>query len=317
MTPLISIIIPTYNRADLIGQTLDSVLNQTYINWECIIIDDGSTDDSLVVIQQYIDKDARFLYLSRPSYKKKGPSSCRNFGIEKAIGEFVVFLDSDDLLAKNCLEYRIKFASQNPEYDFWIFKMSAFENINRSVIFLCGELNVKDENSWSKKRLMEGIHPFMITGPLWKKEVLFFLTGFNEELTLLEDLDLHLRSLKEGFKLKFANQLNSDCFCRKDSSRKENYDKYSLKNHLLFFKNHLDKNDNEIICYFIKIFNNLIFRKIAFVYYFKFYKLGLKRGIVTKKFFLNGMILLIYHITKLNKLKGFGYHYFKRQFNNF
>lgn len=66
MKPLVSIIIPTYNRAHLIGETLDSVLAQTYINWECIIVDDRSTDDTKEVIDSYLYGDVRFSYFKRP-----------------------------------------------------------------------------------------------------------------------------------------------------------------------------------------------------------------------------------------------------------
>ena len=67
-TPLISIIIPTYNRAHLIGETLDSILVQTYPNWECIVVDDGSTDTTADVMREYIKKDNRFQYHQRPMY---------------------------------------------------------------------------------------------------------------------------------------------------------------------------------------------------------------------------------------------------------
>ncbi|MHB1105158.1 MAG: glycosyltransferase family 2 protein [Lutibacter sp.] len=103
MNPLISIIIPTYNRAHLLRETLDSVLAQTYANWECIIIDDGSTDNTFEVVSNYIKKDSRFKYLVRPIERIKGASTCRNIGLENAKGEFIQFLDSDDLLSGNKL----------------------------------------------------------------------------------------------------------------------------------------------------------------------------------------------------------------------
>lgn len=317
MTPLISIIIPTFNRADLISETLTSVLSQTYKNWECLIIDDGSTDNSAKVIEEYLYLDSRFLYFTKLESRAKGASSCRNFGLEKAKGHFIIFLDSDDLLDEHCLTNRIEFALLNKDHDFWIFKMSAFQDVRQNIKFVCGEANVKDENLWSKKKLLQGNHPFMITGPLWKIEVLSFLGGFNEELTLLEDLDLHLRALKKGFKLKYANQLYSDCFCRKDSQRKEIYDKDSLKNHFLFFKKHLDRNEKEMVFYFKRVFNNLVFNKISFSYYFKFYNLGAEKEILKTKNGLYGLLILFYNITKLSTFKGLGYNYIKIKFNNF
>lgn len=88
-----SIIIPSFNRADLISETLDSVLNQTYRYWECIIVDDGSTDFSSEIISKYLELDNRFKYLERPKDRLKGPSACRNIGLQNAKGEYVIFLD--------------------------------------------------------------------------------------------------------------------------------------------------------------------------------------------------------------------------------
>lgn len=96
--PLVSIIIPTYNRAHLIGETLDSVLAQTYQNWECIVVDDGSSDDTNALMKTYCEQDSRFRYYHRPKERKKGGNICRNIGIDKAQGDFISFLDSDDFI---------------------------------------------------------------------------------------------------------------------------------------------------------------------------------------------------------------------------
>ena len=84
MQPLISIIIPTYNRAQIIGETLDSLIAQTYANWECIAVDDGSTDNTDEVLVAYCNKDTRFQYHHRPKDKLKGPNSCRNYGFTRS-----------------------------------------------------------------------------------------------------------------------------------------------------------------------------------------------------------------------------------------
>tara|TARA_R110002012_G_scaffold281843_2_gene471423 strand:- start:14262 stop:15212 length:951 start_codon:yes stop_codon:yes gene_type:complete len=101
---LVSIIIPTYNRAHLIGETLDSVIAQTHENWECILVDDGSTDDTEKIVFDYINRDTRIQYHQRPDYKMKGAPSCRNYGIEKVKGDYVMWLDDDDLIAENKIE---------------------------------------------------------------------------------------------------------------------------------------------------------------------------------------------------------------------
>jgi glycosyltransferase involved in cell wall biosynthesis len=92
--PFFSIIIPTYNRATLIQPTLDSVLTQTFQNWECIVVDDGSTDNTRELITSYIQKDERFRYVYQTNAER---SVARNNGIGHASGEWICFLDSDDL----------------------------------------------------------------------------------------------------------------------------------------------------------------------------------------------------------------------------
>jgi glycosyltransferase involved in cell wall biosynthesis len=105
--PLVSIIIPTYNRAYLIGETLDSVLAQTYINWECIVVDDDSTDHTDKLLYEYCNKDSRFQYHKRPKDRSKGANACRNYGFELSKGEYVNWFDSDDLMDLDFIEFKI------------------------------------------------------------------------------------------------------------------------------------------------------------------------------------------------------------------
>ncbi len=131
---LISIIIPTYNRAHLIGETLDSIITQTYTNWECIIVDDGSTDATEKLINEYIKKDTRFQYHRRPNDRPKGANACRNYGLEVSNGVYVQWFDSDDVMHKNCLKKKIE-GLKKIKADFivskTIFFRSTLNNINR------------------------------------------------------------------------------------------------------------------------------------------------------------------------------------------
>lgn len=104
MNPLVSVIIPCFNQDNYIIETLQSVLNQTYTNWECLIIDDGSTDNSANNISEFVATDNRFVVM----YKNNGGvSSARNLGLDKAKGKFIQFLDADDILEKNKIQYSI------------------------------------------------------------------------------------------------------------------------------------------------------------------------------------------------------------------
>jgi glycosyltransferase involved in cell wall biosynthesis len=122
----ISIIIPMYNRATLVGKTLDSVLVQTYTDWECIVVDDGSADNSVEIVQKYIDKDSRFKLLIRPDHRIKGAPTCRNIGFENSNGEFIYFFDSDDILTPRFCEVAISELENYPESDFAIVPYDLF-----------------------------------------------------------------------------------------------------------------------------------------------------------------------------------------------
>jgi len=126
--PLVSIIIPTYNRANLLPETLDSIIAQTYQNWECLVIDDGSTENNWEILTQYQNKDERFRIFKRENFQKpKGANACRNIGIEMAMGDFIVFFDSDDLMLPNHLETKFNTINQT-NFDFCIFKSSYIHN---------------------------------------------------------------------------------------------------------------------------------------------------------------------------------------------
>jgi glycosyltransferase involved in cell wall biosynthesis len=110
--PLVSIIMPTFNRADLIGESLDSVLSQSYLNWECIIVDDGSTDTTESVVEAYLKKDKRFRYF----YKENGGAAvARNFAIKNSSGIYILPLDSDDLIHSTYIEKGINIFQKNPQ----------------------------------------------------------------------------------------------------------------------------------------------------------------------------------------------------------
>lgn len=137
---LVSIIIPVYNREDLITDTIISILNQKYFNIECIIIDDGSTDNTFNLITNIANNDKRLKCFSRPGHLKKGANSCRNYGYSFSKGEFVVWFDSDDIMPDISILSRF-LVINNSEYNFVIgrirnFYISPLENfdLKKSII---------------------------------------------------------------------------------------------------------------------------------------------------------------------------------------
>jgi glycosyltransferase involved in cell wall biosynthesis len=110
MLPIVSVITPTYNRASTIHNAIGSVLGQTYQDWELIVVDDGSTDNTKKIVLAY--NDPRIIYLQQAN---GGPAKARNFGVSKARGTWVMYLDSDDELMPQCIETMLDWANKNPE----------------------------------------------------------------------------------------------------------------------------------------------------------------------------------------------------------
>lgn len=134
MNSLVSVIIPIYNRAHIISDTLNSVLSQTYQNWECIVVDDGSTDTTVEILEAYAKRDNRFVIKERSANKKKGASSCRNIGLENAKGVYIQFLDSDDLLSKDKLAKQLQVLEKAYHLSFAFCKWGRFVNSYQDAI---------------------------------------------------------------------------------------------------------------------------------------------------------------------------------------
>jgi glycosyltransferase involved in cell wall biosynthesis len=109
---MVSIIVPCYNQADYLPETLESILAQTDVNWECVIVNDGSPDNTDEVVQRYLVQDNRFKYIKQSN---KGPAAARNAGIENSCGEFILPLDADDLIAPTYLEKAVAIFAQNAD----------------------------------------------------------------------------------------------------------------------------------------------------------------------------------------------------------
>ena len=108
--PKVSVIIPTYNRAAYVKEAIDSVLGQSYEDYEIIVVDDGSSDDTNAVVKGFGDSRIRYIY-----QKNKGISGARNTGIRNARAQFVALLDSDDIWFPQILELEVPILDQNPD----------------------------------------------------------------------------------------------------------------------------------------------------------------------------------------------------------
>ncbi len=133
MNDLVSIITPLYNLEDYISETIESVINQSYKNWELIIIDDFSTDKSVECVKQYKNKDSRIILIKNP--KNYGPAISRNNGLNIVKGRFICFLDSDDYWAPHKLENQVRFMiTNNYGFTFSSYYKVINQNVTKKII---------------------------------------------------------------------------------------------------------------------------------------------------------------------------------------
>jgi glycosyltransferase involved in cell wall biosynthesis len=202
-SPLVSIIIPCYNQAQFLTETLESVYHQTHTNWECLIINDGSPDNTEEIALEWCVRDKRFKYFKK---ENGGLSSARNFGIQKSNGQWIQFLDSDDLLEENKLMCQVEFLNINKS-DIFISGYRYFNNQEGS-----GKLRIMGRNDFTPEvviqnddnvdiiKLFSIKNPFVISAPLYRREVFSLVGNFDENFKSLEDWDFNFRCAKANLK---------------------------------------------------------------------------------------------------------------------
>lgn len=198
MEALVSIITPVYNAQDYLEETILSVLNQTYSNWELLLIDDCSTDNSYEIIEKYLKKDKRIKYLKNE--KNSGPAITRNRGIEESKGEYIAFLDSDDLWYENKLKNQINFMKE---------KQLKISHGNYYFCNLKGEIikKVETDKEIDYKKLLLG-NQFKTMTMVLKKEIIKNMIPNIKH----EDYAFFLDILREG-NISIRNE-EYDSLCR-------------------------------------------------------------------------------------------------------
>ncbi|MFH7004527.1 glycosyltransferase family 2 protein [Flavobacterium bizetiae] len=194
---LISVIIPSYNYARFIGETIESLQLQTYEKWEAIIIDDCSSDDTESVVKSLMSKETRLFY-ERHTVNKGLPAT-RNTGLKKANGEFVLFLDADDIISPEKLNLHIKHFNDNSNIDISYSKCFFFRTGYSEDRYLSRKLNY-DENLFPVNGGKDVLFPIflrdnMITvlAPLVKASLIERVGHFNEKLKQKEDWNFWIR----------------------------------------------------------------------------------------------------------------------------
>lgn len=190
--PKITILLATYNRSHLIEETLNSIIAQSYLNWECVIIDDNSTDSTIEVVKKYIEIDNRFSYFLKTKNYKKGLSGTRNFGLdiaEERKAQFIQFFDDDDIMHPQKIELQVEPFLKNSKLNFTICKFEKIlQNSSKKI--------VKPKFNFNCKHLGDVIltGEFVINSLscIWNMKVLNQFR-FDEDLDYAEDWELFTR----------------------------------------------------------------------------------------------------------------------------
>ncbi|MBK1987109.1 glycosyltransferase family 2 protein [Sphaerospermopsis aphanizomenoides BCCUSP55] len=215
MNPKVSILIPCYNAEKWIAQAIESALNQTYSNKEVIVVDDGSTDESLAVIQSFGDS------IRWQTGENRGGNVARNRLLELSTGEWLQYLDADDYLLPRKIEQQINFLDQVTSADI-IYSPSIFEywesKMVKQEIFPIPE----PHDPW----ILLALWYLPQTGsPLWKKQAILDVGGWKADQPVCQEHNLYLRLLKAGKKFEYCHdsgsvyrQWSESTVCKKDKT---------------------------------------------------------------------------------------------------
>ena len=218
---MISVVIPLYNKEDCVFNALQSVLNQSFVDFEVIVVDDGSVDSSPKIVSSISDKRIRLI-----SKKNGGPSSARNLGIKEAKNEYIAFLDADDLWAPMFLQEMVDLIHRFPDALCWGFNYSIIKE-GKTMI-----LESKGESGYISSEWLFSYFPFCSSSCCCRKSALIELGGFDERMMYGEDLDMWFRLLLAGRGvmdnrvMAYYNQDVTDSLMRK---------RVPLEKHLPFF----------------------------------------------------------------------------------
>jgi len=200
---LVSVIVPCYNQVRYLPDALGSVLAQTFPYWECIIVNDGSPDNTGRVAQEWLAMDGRFKYIEK---ENGGLSSARNAGLKVALGEYIQFLDADDILEKNKIFHQVAYLDSHGEnMDILVSGYRYFQDSDEPrelLIFgpnnLLPEVIINKEDKKDLVKLFAKKNPMVVSAPLYHRSVFHRIGNFDEDLGANEDWDFHFRCAASG-----------------------------------------------------------------------------------------------------------------------
>ena len=224
----LAVVMPVFNGEAYLAEMLDSVMAQTYSDWQLIVVDDGSTDATLPILEDYSKKDDRIKVVSRPR-PPKGAQTCRNTGLELTEGaEYVIFFDADDVVAPYCFEQRVKYMKKNPELDFAIFPARTFsEHISNNRDTYYGVKFLEEDDLCS---FFWGKVPFVVWNNIYRRSSIVRQQLFwDERLLSRQDADFNIQAILKGLKYKYAESARIDYYYRMSASSSISKDIKSMR----------------------------------------------------------------------------------------
>ena len=239
--PLVSIIIPTYNRGAILGETLESIIRQTVEDWECIVVDDGSNDDTEHLLLGFNQQDSRIRFFRRPANKIKGANSCRNLGFSKSVGHYIIWFDSDDLMTPDHVEIKLQ-ALKATNSDFVVGKTANFEGNDQHEPYYYEK---KDYGIKAADYILSKIHWYTYD-VLLRREIAEKIK-WNEEMKSWQDHNYFSKMLLETEKGHYIDsvlthrRLHTDSIQRELNKDSRIFQHQMLKNRLLTYRDITDK----------------------------------------------------------------------------
>lgn len=208
--PTVSVVVPSYNYGHYIGETIESLQAQTYENWECFVVDDGSTDNTEEVVAAYAAKDSRIRYIRQENNKQ---AAARNTGIHDSTGMYFQFLDADDLIESEKLERHVSYLENHPEVDIVYSSARYFRSENLNERLLSRSYSMWDDGeSWMPELSGQGSsvlrallrnNIMVVNSPLIRRSVIEAVGLFDPGLTPVEDWDYWIRCAAKGFRFSY------------------------------------------------------------------------------------------------------------------
>ena len=197
MAATLSIVMPVFNHPAELGVMLDSILANTYQDWELLAVDDGSEQETLSLLEQYAGKDDRIRSIRR-ELQPKGAQTCRNTGLDIATGEFIVFFDSDDYVAPYCFKQRVNEMKAHPNLDFMVFRSGIFRDgryLTKPDKNIYGCPIYKDDLAAFCARTL----PFIVWNNIYRRDALLLHSiRWDTRLLSLQDAQFNLECILSG-----------------------------------------------------------------------------------------------------------------------